>query len=116
METITCKTRVCNLCGKTIHYKDVTDDGMDWCGHQRGQSTSRTIGYECDCKRYKKMCRNCIHYNGHSCTNEKTIAKYQKKYADEIFAIDIKELIIKDANKKCEYWQLSPKVANELFK
>jgi hypothetical protein len=116
METSVKKKRICDLCGKVINYEVITDDGTDWCGHQRGQSSSRTIGYECDCTQYKRMCRNCEHYNSPYCNNKETIALYQKKYEDEIFAIDISELRIKDATKKCKYWELARKVAEELFK
>lgn len=116
METSEEKKRICNLCGKVINYKVITDDGTDWCGHQRGQSSNRTIGYECDCTQYKRMCMNCEHYNSPYCNNTETISLYQKKYEDEIFAIDISELRIKDATKKCKYWKLARKIAEELFK
>lgn len=40
METINENTRICPLCGKKIHYRNVYEDGSDWLGHQRGSSKS----------------------------------------------------------------------------
>lgn len=53
METINENTRICPLCGKKIHYRNVYEDGSDWLGHQRGSSKSYTIGYECTCDNIK---------------------------------------------------------------
>lgn len=118
METSINKTRICHLCGKTINYKVVTEDGFDWHGHQRCVSSSKTIGYDCTCssKQYKRMCMNCAHYDNPYCKNKETISHYKNKYNDEIFAIDISELRIKDATKKCKYWELSKTIAEEVFK
>lgn len=75
METINENTRICPLCGKKIHYRNVYEDGSDWLGHQRGSSKSYTIGYECTCDniKFKKMCLNCSFYQADTCINKSVI-------------------------------------------
>ena len=116
MKTTEKRTRQCKLCGKTIEYSIITEDGIDWCGHHRGKVTTQTSGYECNCTQYKRMCLNCAHYANSACTNKNTIADYQKKLDNEIFAIDVKNLLIKKPTKHCPNWELSQSVAKELFK
>ena len=36
MEDVRNLTRICPICGKTIKYKEIYEDGRDWEGHQRG--------------------------------------------------------------------------------
>lgn len=115
METIEKRTRQCKLCGKTIEYSVITEDGTDWCGHQRGSVTTKTSGYECDCTQYKRMCLNCVFYNGTKCVNEDTISTYLQKCENENFVIDIKQLLIKNPTKHCDNWALSQSVAKEVF-
>lgn len=37
MEETYTRTRICNLCGKTVTYKVRTNDGYDWCGHNKSR-------------------------------------------------------------------------------
>lgn len=118
MKTTEKKTRQCRLCGKTIEYSIITEDGMDWCGHQRGKTTTQTSGYECDCNctQYKRMCLNCAYYKDNKCVNEKTISTYLPKYENENFVIEVKQLLLKNPTKHCINWEISKSVAREVFK
>ena len=118
MEQTYTKTRVCNLCGKTITYKVRTTDGYDWHGHQRGSSSYEEIGNECDCTKYKRMCLNCRYYDDISkvCNNRQVIADYNKKIEESFFNIEMTNSIgIKTPTKHCNYWELSQTIAKQIF-
>lgn len=118
MEQTYTKTRVCELCGKTITYKVHINDGYDWHGHQRGSSSYEEIGNECDCTKYKRMCLNCRYYNDISkvCSNRQVIADYNKKIEESFFNIEMTNSIgIKTPTKHCNYWELSKTIAKQIF-
>lgn len=116
VENVIKKTRQCNLCGKIIEYTVIENDGRDWCGHQRGSSSSRTEGYECNCTEYKRMCLNCSYYSAKTCYNQKAIDTFKQRISDSVFDVDIKELKIKDPTKHCSHWTVSAEVAKTVFK
>jgi hypothetical protein len=118
MEKTYTKTRVCELCGKTITYKVYIDDGFDWLGHQRGSSSCKEIGNECNCTKYKRMCLNCKYYNNINevCNNQQVIADYNKKIEESFFNIEMKSFIgIKTPTRHCDYWELSQNIAKQVF-
>lgn len=120
MVTTTQHTRVCEFCGKEIHYKCVEEDGRDWHGHQRGTSKSYKVGFECTCNKTqcKKMCVNCKHYNL-TCISEKHLFKINnslKEYSDLVVLPKITFLKVKDITKCCEFWELKEEIAKQVFK
>lgn len=118
MEETSEKTRICELCGKTINYKVRIDDGYDWNGHHRGNGSYKEIGNECNCTKYKRMCINCKYYNDISklCNNRKVIADYNKKIEESFFNIEMTTSIgIKTPTRCCDYWELSQHIAKQVF-
>lgn len=118
MEQTHTRTRICNLCGKTITYEVRTDDGYDWCGHQRSSGSYEEIGNECNCTEYKRMCLNCRSYNNISkvCNNLQVIKDYNSKIEESFFDIEMKSFIgIKTPTKHCDYWELSQTIAKQVF-
>lgn len=117
-ETIT-KKRICPLCGKTIHYRIVNDDGVDWLGHQRGSSRSDIIGYECECDSitFKKMCLNCTYYNSDTCTNKNVVQEYKKSIEkeDSPFALENISISIKKPTNACKCWAVNNSIASKFF-
>ena len=113
------KTRICDLCGKTIHYKVIDDDGRDWCGHQRGKPSYNIVDNGCTCtpNDYKKMCLNCNHYVDGQCINKETITKFNTTFNDDdLFDIQITSIKIKNPVKHCEFWTLRHCIGQRLFK
>lgn len=108
--------RQCVLCGKTINYVLVEDDGYDWEGHHRSSGSSYTVNDSCNCTQYKRMCLNCRWYTGTACSNQTTVENYVKKLNNDVFDIDVKILGIKKPTKCCDNWELSKNIANNLFK
>lgn len=122
METVTEKKRVCKLCGKTIWYKIVEDDGRDWMGHQRGGAgKTYIVGNECNCGKedFKKMCLNCISFKNNHCVNSEHIKSINSKLTTGLDWIDlptIEKLKINDETKSCNFWVFNPTLAMDLFK
>lgn len=122
MEERVTKQRTCPLCGKIIDYVYVSDDGADWCGHQRGSGSSGTYGYECTCDNihFKKMCLNCLFYNENynMCDNEKVIEQYKEEIQkkDSPFELNIISVLIKKPTNSCKCWELKKEFINKLFK
>lgn len=116
MENIINKTRFCEKCGKKISYKLIEEDGRDWMGHRRGTEKSYTIGYECNCTDYKRMCLNCKHYQEKNCCNSKTIEEYKQKITNDVFDVKLQVLGIKDPTKHCNNWEISKVISEEIFK
>ena len=73
MEDVRNLIRICPICGKTINYKEIYDDGRDWEGHQRGTPGYRKEGYHCTCDStpFKRMCINCKYYENYTLYNMK---------------------------------------------
>ena len=118
MEETNTRTRICNLCGKTVTYKVRTNDGYAWCGHNRGSSSYEEIGNECNCTEYKRMRLNCRYYNDNSkvCNNRQVIADYNKKIEETFFNIEMTSFIgIKTPTRHCNYWELSQNIAKQVF-
>lgn len=122
MEERTSHTRRCPLCGKEIHYEIISDDGSDWCGHQRGHSSSQTIGCECECDKvkFKRMCFNCCYYNESSniCSNKEVVEEYKLKIENDKspFKIDKLSIKIKKPTNSCKEWTLDADIASSIFK
>ena len=111
--------RVCPLCGKIIQYTHVIEDGTDWEGHHRGQSSSYDIGYDCGCTtdNWKKMCLNCEYNVNDVCTNEEVRDEFEKKYNEESpFKVTIEKMDITHGNTHCcSKWKLSNSLIETLF-
>ena len=119
MENVFSKSRICPLCGKTIYYKVIEEDGRDWMGHQRGKPSTRTIGYDCGCTidKFKRMCLNCKHCVNSKCTSQGMINRYNLQLKHDMFDVGIvNNLKIKDPTKSCEFWELHNKIGNTIFK
>lgn len=122
MTHVTDEERICPLCGKTIQYQIIEEDGMDWEGHHRGHYESRTVGYDCDCngKNLKKMCLNCVHrgYVGKTCESKELIEEIQGRLKEPSFISlpDIDQLVLKEETNSCKYWEINPKIAETVFK
>ena len=42
--------KICLFCGKERQITHITEDGIDWCGHQRMTGFTDVIDKGCDCK------------------------------------------------------------------
>jgi hypothetical protein len=120
METINENTRICPLCGKKIHYRNVYEDGSDWLGHQRGSSKSYTIGYECTCDNinFKKMCLNCSFYQTDTCVNKNVIEKYKNtiETLDSPFSVEKISITVKKPTNACDCWKVNSEIISRIFK
>lgn len=121
MEHVTTKTRICEFCGREIHYKVVENDGIDWMGHHRGTPSLRTVDYDCKCDKssFKKMCLNCNNFHLKSCTSKKHLDKINeelKTYSEWIDLPVISSVTPKNVTNHCEFWVISETIASKLFK
>lgn len=120
MEDVRNLTRICPICGKTIKYKEIYEDGRDWEGHQRGTPEYRKEGYHCTCDStpFKRMCINCKYYKNYTCTNYDMQSAYKQKI-ENISPLVIEEFKLKVPSNKitmsCNYWELNKDVLEPYF-
>ena len=114
------KVKICEFCGREIHYATIYEDGYDWMGHQRGYAHSYDTGCDCICeqKEFKRMCLNCRFYNEfNECFCEDTIKQYNDSLQEDFFDVKaVTTLKIKTPTKHCNFWKLRDEVANKIFK
>ena len=108
---------VCPYCGKKREITLRSDDGMDWCGHQRGAYECVTYDDGCNCDlgklkqkpfEIKHMCLNCKHNDGGCCTNVKLL-----QTISEIFDAPSK-MAIKHLRSTCEHWEFNVNVLKDI--
>lgn len=114
------KVKICEFCGREIHYETIYDDGRDWMGHHRGHAHSYDTDHDCICKQkeFKKMCLNCRFYNiSKECFCEDTIKQFNDNLKEDFFDVKIVEsLKIKNPTKHCDFWKVNDNIANKIFK
>ncbi len=109
MEKRTTETIICKFCGKPRSIVKVTDDGFDYCGHNRKAAESYVIDSGCDCdlgrleynkQRIKKMCYNCRYFDGVYCNNADKL-----KELSGMFEMP-KAVKVKFKNRCCDKWKV----------
>ncbi len=113
------KEIVCVFCGRKRTISYVSDDGMDWLGHQRGTPGSWTVDDGCNCDlgklekqktTIKPMCHNCAYLESGYCVNKK-----QLNSISQLFDVG-KSVHVKRPELLCENWVLNRCIFDRLFK
>lgn len=118
MKQETTRYKICRFCGKGRMMVDVIDDGMDFYGHARGNTSHETIDAGCDCpfgriekkkQKIKKMCLNCKYRSGDDCKNKDKIQQM-----NGLFVMP-KELRINNKSLCCEFWENDLSIFKDLL-
>lgn len=122
MQEVSRSTTTCRFCGAPVNVEYISNDGMDWFGHQRGRAYAFEDKEKCKCqlgmleksiKPIKKMCLNCAFYNGNGCTSKAEIERINSMLDNH--DIQLTSLSVKDPKKCCEYHKLDYSIFNILF-
>ena len=118
MRETTKRNERCVFCGKIRTVEVVSDDGVDWLGHQRGSSYCDIYDNGCDCslgqlehekQKVVPMCLNCKFYVKGCCTNEKELSQVSK-----VFDVG-NQLRVKDDTRKCQNWEIDLTIFKRLL-
>lgn len=107
MQNHTKNIETCPFCGKSRTVDVYSDDGIDWCGHGRGQPYYEEQDNGCSCllgqiskngATINKACRNCKYQQNGYCDNKQLLKKLSNQFEIE------SKVRIKDDSQCCEFY------------